>query len=364
MDILVLNVGSTSVKCKVIVMPLEEEIFSYEVENLNEAEHKDAVEDTLLKVKSASVAGHRVVHGGEYFKNITPVDEEVKKKIRELSILAPLHNPYNLVGIEAVERILKIPSYACFDTAFHQTIPEYAYLYGLPYELYEKHKIRKYGFHGISHKYVAYKACEILKENIKDFRIISIHLGGGASVCAIKNGKSVETSMGFTPLEGLMMGTRAGSFDPEIVVYLLKLGYTLEEVEAFMTRKGGLKGISGKTFDVRSLRDEELKQDHLSELALDMFVYRIRRFIGSYTAVLGGIDILIFTGGIGENAYYLRKRICDNFEYLGIKIDYEKNKSNETIISKRGSDVYVMVIPTNEELQIAREVYEVTKNIK
>ncbi|MCS7185011.1 MAG: acetate kinase, partial [bacterium] len=353
MKILVLNCGSTSLKYKIIEMPSENELMCKEIENIDQEIIKNVIYDELknLDIKP-DIAAHRVVHGGEYFSKAVKVDDEVKKIIKKLAPLAPLHNPYNLIGIEAVEKILKIENYACFDTAFHQTLPEYAYLYGLPYELYEKHRIRKYGFHGISHKYVAYKACEILKENIKDFKIISIHIGGGASICAIKNGKSIETSMGFTPLEGLMMGTRAGSFDPEIVIYLLKLGYTLEEVETFMNKKGGLKGISGKTFDVRTLRDEELKQDHLSELALDMFVYRIKRFIGSYTAVLCGLDILIFTGGIGENAYYLRKRICDGLEYLGLKLDYEKNRENQTIISKKGSDVYVMVIPTNEELQI------------
>lgn len=301
---------------------------------------------------------HRVVHGGESYRSAVRVTEEIVRDIEALSDLAPLHNPANLCGIRAAQRVFPgLPNSAVFDTAFHQTLPPKAYLYGLPYELYEKYKIRKYGFHGISHKYVSRKAAEILKENIKDFKILSCHLGSGASICAIEGGKSVEISMGFTPLDGLMMGTRAGSFDPEIVIYLLKKGYAVDEIEDMMLRRGGLQGISQASNDVRELRDEELQGKPQSELAFEMFVYRVQRFIGSYAAVMGGVELLIFTGGIGEKAHFLRKRICEKHGYLGLKLDARKNRANETVISSPDSLVIVMVVPTDEELQIARECY-------
>lgn len=352
-------------------MPDEKAIVRGMVEGLGlKKDHAQALKQVLEEeLKNCPVSpseikavGHRVVHGGEKYKSATLVTEEVIKDIRALSDIAPLHNPANLAGILACQKFLPhIPNIAVFDTAFHQTLPPKAYLYGLPYELYEKFRIRKYGFHGISHRYVAGEAMKILKENIKDFKILSCHLGAGASICAISEGKSVEISMGFTPLEGLMMGTRAGSFDPEIVVYLLRKGYSLDEVEEFMQKKGGLAGISKQSSDVRELREDELSGDTQSELAFEMFVYRIQRFIGSYTAVLGGVDILLFTGGVGEKAYYLRRRICEKFGYLGLKLDARKNRANETVISAPDSEVTVMVIPTNEELQIARESYQLLK---
>ncbi len=305
---------------------------------------------------------HRVVHGGEKYKHAVRVTEEVCQDIQALADIAPLHNPANLAGIRACQRAFpEIPNNAVFDTAFHQTLPPKAYLYGLPYELYEKYKIRKYGFHGISHKYVSRKAMEILRESIKDYRIVSCHLGSGASICAIEGGKSIEISMGFTPLDGVMMGTRSGSFDPEIVIYLLRKGYTLEQVEDMMFRKGGLKGISDSSHDVRELREDELKGRHRSELAFEMFVYRIQRFIASYAAALGGIDLLIFTGGIGEKAHFLRRRICEKYEFFNLRLDNRKNRANETVISDAESKVLVMVVPTNEELQIARECHAMKK---
>ena len=308
---------------------------------------------------------HRVVHGGAKYRAAVRVTAEVVKDIEDLSDLAPLHTPANLCGIRAAQKVFPgLPNSAVFDTSFHQTLPPKAYLYGLPYELYEKYRIRKYGFHGISHKYVSRKAAEILKENIKDFKILSCHLGSGASICAIENGKSVEISMGFTPLDGLMMGTRAGSFDPEIVLYLLKKGYSQDDVEDMMLRRGGLKGISQASNDVRELRDDELQGKPQSELAFEMFVYRVQRFIGSYAAVMGGVELLIFTGGIGEKAYYLRKRICEKHGYMGLKLDARKNRANETVISSPDSEVIVMVIPTDEELQIARECYALERALE
>jgi acetate kinase len=383
MNLFVLNAGSSSLKFQVIDMPSETVLLRGIVDGIGQpksflevdrkgektrrdtpvANHEQAVSMTLdlLKQGAESVGaidavGHRVVHGGEKYRSATLVTDEVIQDIRNLSDIAPLHNPANLAGILACQKLLPgVPDIAIFDTAFHQTLPPKAYLYGLPYELYEKFRIRKYGFHGISHQYVSKEAGRILQENIRDFKVLSCHLGSGASICAISQGKSVEISMGFTPLEGLMMGTRAGSFDPEIVLYLLRKGYTVDEVEEMMQKKGGLRGISKNTNDVRDLREDELAGDSQSELAFDMFIYRIQRFIGSYSAVLGGLEVLIFTGGIGEKAYFLRRRICEKFGYLGLKLDMQKNRGNKEIISAADSQVTAMVIPANEELQIARE---------
>lgn len=331
--------------------------------------HEEAISAILSHLKRCGIdcsavqgIGHRVVHGGEKYKEAARATETVLADIRALCDLAPLHNPSNLKCIEACLKFFPgVPNIAVFDTAFHQTLPPRAYLYGLPYELYQKYGIRKYGFHGISHKYVSREAMRILKENIRDFKILSCHLGSGASVCAIQDGKSVEISMGFTPLEGLMMGTRAGSFDPEIILFLLKKGYTVEQVEEIIQKKGGLKGIA-ESADIRELREDQLSGDAKSELAFDMFVYRVQRFIGSYSAVMGGLEVLIFTGGIGEKAYFIRRKICEKFGYMGLKIDWRKNRSNEPIISALDSAVTVMVVPTNEELEIARESFAVLKS--
>ena len=389
MFFLILNSGSSSLKFQVIEMAKEEALFKGIVDGIGQDEcflktedkdgktqvleqkvpnHEEALALVLAQLKNAQVLdkinaiGHRVVHGGEKYRAATLVSDKVLADIQELSDLAPLHNPANLSGIYGCKKFFpNIPNIAVFDTAFHQTLPAKAYLYGLPYELYEKFRIRKYGFHGISHQYVSQEAMKVLKENIKDFKILSCHLGAGASICAILKGKSVEISMGFTPLEGLMMGTRAGSFDPEIIIYLLRKGYKLEEVEEMIQKKGGLKGISQTSNDVRELREDELSGNLKSELAFEMFVYRIQRFIGSYSAVLGGLEILIFTGGVGEKAYYLRKRVCEPFGYLSLKLDSRKNKANEAIISTPDSEVTTLVIPSNEELQIARESYQLLK---
>ncbi|MBI3012839.1 MAG: acetate kinase [Elusimicrobia bacterium] len=384
MNFLILNSGSSSLKFQLIGMPEEAvhlkgifdgigqnecalriESGTEKIEkNISVQDHAQALTillDHLGKSSSRAVkieaVGHRVVHGGEKYRAACLVTDSVLKDIVSLSDLAPLHNPANVAGIQSSQKFLpNVPNIAVFDTAFHQTLPKKAYLYGLPYELYEKFGIRKYGFHGISHQYVSREATKILKENIKDFKILSCHLGAGASICAISEGKSVEISMGFTPLEGLMMGTRSGSFDPEIILYLLRKGYSVGEVEEMIQKKGGLKGISEQSQDVRELREDELSGNSKSELAFEMFVYRIQRFIGSYSAVLGGLEILIFTGGVGEKAYYIRRRICEKFRYMGIHLDHRENRSNKTIISASDSQVTVMVIPTNEELQIAREM--------
>ncbi len=360
MNLLILNAGSSSLKYQIITMPEERSLARGMVSGIGQEKNYDAALKEIFSNLGTEIKidaiGHRVVHGGEKYKSSVLVSAQVLEDIRSLFDLAPLHNPANLAGILACQKMYpNLPNVAVFDTAFNQSLPPKAYLYGLPYELYEKFGIRKYGFHGISHQYVSKEAMKILKENIVDFKILSCHLGAGASICAIAKGKSIENSMGFTPLEGLMMGTRAGSFDPEIILYLLKKGYKVEEVEEMIQKKAGLKGISQSTSNVQELREEELEGDKKSELAFQMFVYRIQRFIGSYTAALGGLDVLIFTGGIGEKAYYLRRSICEQFSYIGLKLNQQANRANENIISSGNSQVTVMVVPTNEELEIARE---------
>ncbi|OGR85166.1 MAG: hypothetical protein A2901_02665 [Elusimicrobia bacterium RIFCSPLOWO2_01_FULL_54_10] len=366
MNYLILNCGSSTLKYKILSMPHETALAQgvHEGTVSTNEELCGIIRGACKDIPIHKIC-HRVVHGGEKYRAAVRVTDEVIKDIQDLSDLAPLHNPANLAGIRAAMEVFpNIPNDAVFDTSFHQTLPPKAYLYGLPYELYEKFKIRKYGFHGISHKYVSRKAMEILKESIKDFKILSCHLGSGASICAIERGKSIEISMGFTPLDGLMMGTRAGSFDPEIVIYLQKKGYSLDEIQDMMLRRGGLKGISQSSNDVRELREDELQGNPKSELAFEMFVYRVQRFIGSYAAALGGVDLVIFTGGIGENAHYLRKRICDKHAYMGLKLDARKNRANEAIISAADSEVLVMAIPTNEELQIARECHALERALE
>lgn len=384
MIILVLNSGSSSIKFRLFKMPEEQLLLKGLVEGIGSHSggaflweradrcsrkemtihsHQEALQVIFEELHNTpeqpEIIAHRVVHGGEKYKVPVVVTPEVVQDIEALFDLAPLHNPPNLAGIRICqEKMPTLPNIAIFDTAFHQTLPPKAYLYGLPYELYEKYRIRKYGFHGISHKYVSRESMRILKENIKDFKILSCHLGAGASICAIEEGKSVQTSMGFTPLDGLMMGTRAGSFDPEIIVYLMRKGHSITEIEEMMQKKSGLKGISRRSFDVRDLREDELSGGAQSELAFEMFVSSVQRYLGSYSAVLGGLDLIIFTGGVGEKAYYLRRRILESFSFLGVKMDVRKNRANETIISAADSNVTVMVIPANEELQMAREAYQ------
>jgi acetate kinase len=317
----------------------------------------------LNDITEINAVGHRVAHGGHKFSSSVIITEEVKEDIRELFIVAPLHNPPNLQGIEAMEKLLPdVPQVAVFDTAFHQTMPKYAYLYGLPYECYEKYKIRKYGFHGTSHKYVAQRAGELLGQSWDQLKIISCHLGNGASITAIKDGKSLENTMGFTPLEGLIMGTRSGDIDPAIVSFLMiKENMNIKEIESLLNKKSGVLGISGISSDFRDLEEASKKGNERARLAIDMFVHDVKLHIGAYTAILEGLDVLIFTAGLGENGIEVRKNICINMEALGITIDETKNyvRGKEVEISKNGAKVKVLVIPTNEELMIARD----TKNL-
>jgi len=304
--------------------------------------------------------GHRVVHGGETYTDPIIINDKIIEKLKELSSLAPLHNPPNISCIQACMKIFNCPHVAVFDTAFHSTIPKEKFMYGLPYEYYEKYKIRKYGFHGSSHKYVAGLINEFYKiENKKNAKIIICHLGNGCSITAVKNGKSLNTTMGFTPLDGLIMGTRCGHLDPAIAAHigtLLNLNY--EQLVKIFNKQSGLLGISGYS-DMRDLHKTE--NEEKSKLAMDMFIDRVVHYIGAYVAEMNGVDGIVFTGGIGENAFYIRKPILENFTYLDLKVDNKKNEKNEFIVSGKDSLVTVFVVPTNEELQIAHETKKVLK---
>ena len=317
----------------------------------------------LKSLNEIHAVGHRVVHGGEKYSKAVLIDEDVKKSIKALSSLAPLHNPANLIGIEICEDIMKnTPMVALFDTAFHQSMNKEEYLYAIPYELYKENGIRKYGFHGSSHKYVSEKAAELLKKDIKDLKIISCHLGNGASICAIKDGKSFDTTMGFSPLDGLVMGTRSGSIDPTIPIYLMKNNnLSIEEVDNLLNKKSGVLGISEVSSDFRDIEEEAMKGNEKASLALDIFHYKIKTQIGSYIAALNGVDIIIFTAGVGENGPETREAILKDMEFFGIVLDKEKNKVRGKIqeISAENSKVKVFVIPTNEELVIARETKKI-----
>lgn len=304
--------------------------------------------------------GHRVVHGGEHFSGSVPIDDSVVQKIEECARLAPLHNPPALLGIRAVAKTIPtVPQVAVFDTAFHHTIPEKAYLYAIPKEYYEQYGIRKYGFHGISHQYVAQEAARIMKQELEAMKIITCHLGNGCSITAVEGGKSVDTSMGLTPLAGVMMGTRSGDLDPYIPIFMMKqLGMTADEVEATLNKESGLEGISSYT-DVRDVIDHMVEGDRDCELALDMFAYRVAGFVGSYAMVMNGADAIVFTGGIGEKDPAMRARILSSATYLGVELDYRKNARNDTFITKPKAKVKVLVIPTDEELVIARETFRI-----
>lgn len=309
--------------------------------------------------------GHRVAHGGEYFTDSTVINDDVIEKIALCSELAPLHNPANLKGILTVkEKMPNMKQVAVFDTAFHQTLPAKAYMYALPYEIYETLKVRKYGFHGTSHKYVAQKACDILDWNIEDKKIITCHLGNGASICAIDGGKSVDTSMGFTPNEGLIMGTRTGNLDLGALLYIAeKKDLSIQETNNLINKESGVQGISGISSDMRDLENAAEEGNNRAQLALDMFAYRVKRFVGSYAAVLKGIDLIIFTGGIGENDSEARAKVLSGMEYLGLEFAPEKNniRGKDAIISKDNSKVLAMTITTNEELVIAQDTMRLIK---
>ncbi len=310
--------------------------------------------------------GHRVVHGGETFTESVLITDEVIQVLQDNIELAPLHNPPNIKGIQAVKRVLpNTPQVAVFDTAFHTKMPHKAFLYGIPYELYKKYKIRKYGFHGTSHSYVSKKAAEILGKKIEDLRIITAHLGNGCSMAAINKGVSVDTSMGFTPLEGLLMGTRSGDLDPWLILYIMgKEGLSLNEANTLLNKHSGLIGISGESSDMREII-AAIKEGHKrSKYAFDIFSYRIKKYLGSYAAAMGGLDAFVFTGGIGENSAEVRAEVCKNMEFLGIELDEERNKNKEEIISKDSSKVPVLRIPTNEELVIALDTTKIVDEIK
>jgi acetate kinase len=306
--------------------------------------------------------GHRVVHGGEHYASSVVIDGEVMKAIEKNCELAPLHNPPNLQGIREAQAALPgLKQVAVFDTAFHQTMPPAAYMYGLPWELYEKYKVRRYGFHGTSHRFVASRAMTLMKRVPENTNIITCHLGNGASVTAIEHGKSIDTSMGFTPLEGLMMGTRSGDIDPAILSFLAARGYTPEQINTMLQKKSGLLGLSGISNDLRDLEAEAAQGNQRAQLALEVYAYRVRKYIGAYVANLVKVDALVFTGGIGQHGVKMRERICHRLENLGIFMDYGLNVSlgsAEGIVSSPFSPITILVVPTNEELQIAIDTYD------
>ena len=320
----------------------------------------------IKDVTEIIAVGHRVVHGGENFSKSVLITSEVKLAIKKNCELAPLHNPANLKGILSLEKVLpNVPQVGVFDTSFHQTMPKHAYLYGIPYEYYKYRKIRRYGFHGTSHKYVAEKACKTLNRRIEDMKIITCHLGNGASIAAIKNGKSIDTSMGFTPVEGLIMGTRSGDLDLGILLFLMeKENLNLQAANDVINKKSGMLGISGISFDMRDIEDAAEKGNERAQLALEMYNYRVRKYIGAYAAAMGGLDLLIFTGGIGENSVIVRSGISKGFEYLGLEFDLDKNNKVsgvDAVISKDNSRVTVMMVTTNEELVIAQDTLRIVK---
>ena len=391
MKILVLNCGSSSVKYKLIDSKTEEVLAEGGVEKIGlpdsfikfkrpdgskgviEVEMPDAkaavknVLDVLSDPKEGVIksfeeidaVGHRVVHGMEKFNKSMLITPEVIEKVKECYVVAPLHNPANITGIEAITELMpNVPQVGVFDTAFHQTMPAKAYMYALPYEAYEKYGVRRYGFHGTSHRYVSRRACEFLGLDYDKQRIITCHIGNGGSITAIKDGKSIDTSMGLTPTEGLMMGTRVGDVDPGALVYLMEQ-YNLDAagLQKMINKESGVMGVSEISSDMRDIEDAIAKGDERAKLVMDMYEYRILKYIGAYTAVLGGVDVIVFTGGVGENQLGTREMICKKLAYLGVTFNEEANKSRgkEVEISGKDSKVHVVVIPTDEELMIARD---------
>ncbi|MFS1512398.1 acetate/propionate family kinase [Chengkuizengella sp. SCS-71B] len=398
MKILVINAGSSSLKYQLYNMEnesvlakgrverigFESSILSHEpagkpeVTEVSEIlDHTTAIkkvvqmlvhqEHGIIKsVDEIEAVGHRVVHGGESFSTSVIVTQEVKQEIKKLFDLAPLHNPAHMMGIQAVEITMpNIPQAVVFDTAFHQTMPASSYLYPIPKALYKKYKIRRYGFHGTSHDYVSQRAAEFLGKNLEDLKIVTCHIGNGVSCTAIKDGKSFDTSMGMTPLEGLMMGTRSGDLDPAVVPYIMgKVDLRISEVNSMLNKHSGLMAISGHSSDMREIEEDMNEGDANAKLAFDMYEYRLRKYIGSYAAAMDGMNVLVFTAGVGENSVTLRKRICEQLTFFGIEIDDNMNEtrsSEERRISSNNSKVEVLVIPTNEELVIARDTYKLIK---
>lgn len=341
------------------------EAFSYVVKALLNEEY-----GVIKSIDEVSAIGHRVVQGGSKFLESTLINDEVIKEIEDLIPLAPLHNPAHIQGIKACLKVFghKVPQVAVFDTAFHSTMPEKAYMYPIPYEYYEKYKIRRYGFHGTSHEYVSKRCAELMHKDIKDLKIITCHLGNGSSICAINKGKVIDTSMGLTPLDGFMMGTRTGSLDPSVVTFIAeKEGKTPKEMNELLNKQSGLLGVSGVSSDDRDITSEAQDGNDRAILAHDMLRYQITKFIGSYVAALNGCDAIVFTAGLGENQPYHRSAVCKSLKYLGVEIDEKLNESmirgKEGKISTENSKVQVFVIPTNEELMIARETEDIVNKL-
>jgi acetate kinase len=311
--------------------------------------------------KDIEAVGHRVVHGGETFSGSVLITDEVIKALQDNIELAPLHNPPNIKGIQAATRILPgTPQVGVFDTAFHSHMPPKAYLYGIPYELYRKYKIRRYGFHGTSHLYVSKKAAELMGKKYEDLKIITAHLGNGCSMAAVNKGISVDTTMGFTPLEGLLMGTRSGDLDPQVILYVMgKEGLSLNEAATMLNKHSGLIGISGESSDMREILAAVKDQHQRAKHAFDIFCYRIKKYVGAYASAMGGVDALVFTGGIGENSFEVREEVCKDMEFMGIQLDLLRNQNNSELISTDSSKVKVFRIPTNEELVIAMDTAEI-----
>jgi acetate kinase len=393
MTILVFNCGSSSIKYQLFEMPGGNVLAKGLVQRIGEGQSEatqqagdrilklnqpvrnhhegleavkrmltDPAQGAIRSLGEIGACGHRVVHGGEAETGSVVVDEQTEKVIEEYADLAPLHNPPNLVGIrEARKMMAGIPQVACFDTAFHQTIPRTAFLYAFPQDFYAKHRIRKYGFHGTSHQYVARRAAALLQRGEFEADLITCHLGNGCSMAAVKRGKCVDTTMGFTPLEGLVMGTRTGDFDPAIVLHLLRKGYPAEQLDGLFNKKSGLLGLSGISNDVRDLEEKAQAGKETAALALEIFAYRIKKYIGAYLAVMNGADAVVFTGGIGENGARMRARILAGLDNLGIGVDESRNAA--TIGGKEGeiqspdSRIKVLIVPTNEEYAIAQETY-------
>ncbi|RLD67624.1 MAG: acetate kinase [Bacteroidetes bacterium] len=398
MKILVINSGSSSIKYQLFNMETSEVLAKGLVDKIglngsylknerldgdkvklegNIYDHQNGIEyvlgvlisdkhGSLKSLDDIDAVGHRVVHGGEAFNDSVMITDEMISKMEELIELAPLHNPPNLKGIYAVTGLMpNIPQVGVFDTAFHQTMDPHSFMYAIPYSLYTKYGIRRYGFHGTSHRYVSNRVAELMNKDIKDLKIISCHLGNGASIAAIKHGKSVDTSMGLTPVEGLMMGTRTGDLDVGALTFIMsKEVIGIDATNTLLNKHSGVLGVSGVSSDMREVEDAAKAGNERALLALDMYQYRVKKYIGSYTAAMGGVDVIIFTGGIGENAVEIRENIVSNFEYLGLEFDNSKNKGVRAVekeLTKDSSKVKVWIVPTDEELVIARDTYEIVK---
>ena len=400
MKVLVVNCGSSSLKYQVLEMDnstllakglverigLDGSVMKHEKIGMDKyiveapmKNHKDAIgyvlealtdkeHGVISSMDEISAVGHRVVHAGEKYAGSVLITEDVMNALEECIDLAPLHNPPNILGIRACQELMpNTPMVGVFDTAFHQTMKPETFLYAIPYEYYEKYKIRKYGFHGTSHKYVSMRAAALLDKDIKDLKIVTCHLGNGASCAAVKHGVCIDTSMGFTPLDGLIMGTRSGGIDPAVITFISeKEGITADEVINILNKKSGVAGISGVSSDFRDLAEAEAQGNERAALALKMFAWRVKYYIGAYMAEMNGADAIVFTAGIGENDIDMRKQICSDLDGLGIELDEEKNnvRGEERIVSKDSSKVKILVIPTNEELMIAQDTAEIVSNLK